>query len=594
MRRIVWLCAGLWWAAEAAALDIPESELGRPPTAECVARIQTEAAHAGWSTVALVLRDAAVRLYERHGSQAQTWYYLYRWADLFSLTGAQAVNRWNDVVAQAHRPGLPADPPASQRALADMWPADLQTFALTSPDFSDQFFTLLAPLDHPPRVMSILAALWSRDPADFKHYANLAIAIAVVYDVPPSPDWPHGQVSSLALSRKLVQPRDVFGFFVRSDRAGATLLPLRTLPAAELKFVVDTTSGFAELAWAQSHIRTPLDEFAKIYDLIRYRRDRVEAGILAWPLPTYGLPDIAREGGICVDQAYFAWTVGKAKGVPTLLFRGAGLDGRHAWFGFLDGTGHWHLDGGRHAEQKFVAGLAFDPQTWTNISDHEIAFLSEGFRRLTPFKSSRMHTQFAELYLAAGDSAAAGKAARVAVNLESRNLDAWVLLVNAQQRLSADPKPLEALFEEGARAFQRYPDVEIEFKSLLSRSLRVRGETSAADFAERSTARKYEATRQDLSVQQAQEILQRSMDNDDLNNRIRTFYRVLNSYGHGAGMDFFDRIVHPFVEHLLQNDRPGEAEQALIQARRTLRVEPNTQLEAELNALAERIPGTMR
>ena len=45
------------------------------------------------------------------------------------------------------------------------------------------------------------------------------------------------------------------------------------------------------------------------------------------------LPLILQEGGLCVDQAYFAAMVGKAKGVPTLLFRGAGLDGR----GLLDG-----------------------------------------------------------------------------------------------------------------------------------------------------------------------------------------------------------------------------------------------------------------
>ena len=49
--------------------------------------------------------------------------------------------------------------------------------------------------------------------------------------------------------------------------------------------------------------------------------------------------------------------VGKAKGVPTLLFRGVGLDGRHAWFGFLDSDGHWELDCGRYADQKLTVSL---------------------------------------------------------------------------------------------------------------------------------------------------------------------------------------------------------------------------------------------
>jgi hypothetical protein len=46
--------------------------------------------------------------------------------------------------------------------------------------------------------------------------------------------------------------------------------------------------------------------------------------------------------------------------------------------------------------------------------------------------------------------------------------------------------------------------------------------------------------------------------------------------------------VRPFAERLLQNDQPRDALQAIEQARRTLRVEPNSQLEIELNQLSRR------
>ena len=80
--------------------------------------------------------------------------------------------------------------------------------------------------------------------------------------------------------------------------------------------------------------------------------------------------------------------VGKAKGVPTMLFRGAGLDGRYAWFGFLDGrdTGSWTA-AGRGGRRRWP-GYAFDPQTWTTLPNHELAFLSEGFLRLPSFRTS--------------------------------------------------------------------------------------------------------------------------------------------------------------------------------------------------------------
>jgi len=71
-----------------------------------------------------------------------------------------------------------------------------------------------------------------------------------------------------------------------------------------LKFVVDFAAGFDEMAWAQENVQVPLASFGKVYDAVRYRRDRIESRTLVWPKPAYRLPDILRDGGICVDQAY--------------------------------------------------------------------------------------------------------------------------------------------------------------------------------------------------------------------------------------------------------------------------------------------------
>jgi len=597
MRAPTFLLSVLMVAAAAAvAAEIPADELGHAPTAARVAALQAEAAQTGWGPVAAGLRAAAVGLYEQNQAAAQSWYYLYRWAELFSLSEHDAVAGWVGNVrrAGAAGSGMNLAVPASRQPLAALWPPELQAYAMASPEFSSQFFTLISPLDQPSMALSILAGIWLRDPATFRNYPGLAIAIAVVYDVPPPPGWPHRQVSPQALPRRLLPPVTVFAFFVNADRTGATLQHLQQLPAADLKFVVDVGPDFDELTWAQKNISVPLSQLAKTYDVIRYRRDRVTGGAMMWPQPTYRLQDILQAGGICVDQAYFAAMVGKAKGVPTLLFRGAGLDGRHAWFGYLDGSRHWQLDCGRYAEQKFVAGLAFDPQTWTNISDHELAFLSEGFRRLPLYQQSLVHAQFAEVYLRAGHFTAAARAARSAVNIEPRNLDAWYLLLSALQQGHAAAPEVEGGLQEAARAFARYPDVESEFRTLYIRSLRARGEGSLADQVERSTARKYEGSRTDLSVQQAADMLRRSLANDDLNGRIRTFYSLLANYGRGGGIDFYDQIVFPFVDHLLQNGQATEAAQAVIQARRTLRVEPNTQLDSELSALADRVQQAQR
>src|SRR5690606_17049024 len=98
------------------------------------------------------------------------------------------------------------------------------------------------------------------DSARFKTYASLAAAIAVVYDVPPPPDWPHGQVSAEALPRQFPAPADAFAWWVRQDQRGRTYHRLSRLGAAELKFVVDTVVPFAELEWAQGAANLPLNQ----------------------------------------------------------------------------------------------------------------------------------------------------------------------------------------------------------------------------------------------------------------------------------------------------------------------------------------------
>jgi hypothetical protein len=590
MRGVILGVAVLFSAVSVAAGDIPAGELAYAPTAARVAALQAEAAQKGWTAVAAPLREVATGLYERRGVQAQSWYCLYRWAEMFGQTEGEAVNQWTDAARLAHvgYTNAFAEDRVPNRPLGGLAQPELQAFMMGSRDFSDQFFSLLSPLDHPSMVIRILAAIWREDPAEFRDYANLAIAIAVVYDVPPPTNWPHGQVSAAALRRGLFPPPAVFDFFVTSDKAGALLQPLRKLSAADLKYVVDISAGFDELRWAQQSVDTPLAGLGHVYGAVHYRSDRVAAGALVWPLNTYKLPEIFQEGGICVDQAYFAAMVGKAKGVPTLLFRGMGKDGGHAWFGFLDGGGQWQLDCGRYPDQKLVIGYAFDPQTWTDISDHELMFLHEGFRRMPLFKTSLMHRQFAGIYFGSGNFAAAAKAARAAVTVERRNLEAWYLLLAAQERMGVPPRQVEATLQEAASAFERYAGLGDDFKKQIVRSLRSRGQTSAADLLEHSIGRIDEPSPDDTEVQQTAGVLQRSMEEDSVDNTVRLYYSLLRKPRQGADIDFVIQVVRPFVEYVMKNERPDEAVQAVLQARRALRVEPDGQLDLELNALAEK------
>ncbi len=308
-----------------------------------------------------------------------------------------------------------------------------------------------------------------------------------------------------------------------------------------------------------------------------------------WTGGSYKLPEILSTGGICSDQAFFATQVGKARGVPTLFIYGAGNDGRHAWFGFLDGSQKWQLDAGRYAEQRYVTGFARDPQTWAEFSDHELQFLSERFRELPSFKQSRVHEIFAGEYLLLGKGPAAGAAARKAVSHERRNQNGWNTLIAAAKLEGRDAKTIESIMREAALAFQRYADLEAHYVNRVAESLRARGETSAADTEVRRIANKNRPARGDLSILQARDIVQRAIATQPLAGQIQSYNTVIDTYGGGAGIGFFDEIVVGFVRHLMTLKQRPEAAKAIERARQALRIEPDSQLATEIERLAKAV-----
>ena len=574
---------------------IPEAEALNSPTAPRLAAVHAAAQRDGWAPQRAGVRAAALRAYEREKfPAAEAWLNAYRWSALFGQTEAEFVPNWMAAVqaARVGHPNLATRYDTRPRPLSANLSPDLQLWLFSNAAFSAEFFAQLTSVDYLPRVFEILSELHKRDGPRFKSHASLALAIALVYDLPPPPTWPHGQVTAEALPRKFPAPVDAFAWWLKQEQQGRTYHKLSRLGADELKFVVDAAAPFAELEWAQGACDLALGQLPRAYAMVRYRNDRVVNNQPIWSGRSYKLQEILAAGGICSDQAYFATQVGKARGVPTLFFYGAGNDGRHAWFGFLDGNQKWQLDAGRYAEQRFVTGFARDPQTWREFTDHELQFLTERFRELPSFRQSRVHAAFAEEYLLAGNARSAGTAARKAVNFERRNQAGWETLITAAQKEGRDAKTIESLLREAALAFQRYPDLEAHYANRVADSLRARGDTSAADAEARRIATKYKTGRGDLSVQQARDTLRRAMTTQPLAEQIRAYNSVVDTYGRGAGIGFFDEIVVGFTEHLMQLSQKPEALKAIERARRTLKVEPNSQLAAELQRLADAVKAT--
>jgi hypothetical protein len=581
--------------AQGQALSIPDEETRNPPTRTRLLAVEAAAADSGWLSVALPLRDAAVRAYGQDRLiAADAWFHVFQWAALFSEPEDRFLGHWIDAMqaAKLNYPAVSGDYRPSNRPIGINLSPAMQDWVLSNTAFSEEFFSILKPVDKLPNVFAILEGLHRRDAAKFERYSSLALALAVVYDVPPPPWWPHFQVSQDALSRKLPNPAAPFDFFTHEDMLGHTYHGLTRLRAEELKFVIDAAAPIPELIWSQQAVGYQLDSFEGAYFMVKYRTDRAATeAAMTWSGEPYTLDSIYAEGGICVDQAYFATEAGKARGIPTLLFIGAGQDGHHAWFGYLDGQNKWRLDAGRYAEQRLVTGNALDPQTWSVISDHELQFLSERFRALPSYMESRVHAEFAHDFLMAGNPDLAARAARTAVNYERRNLPAWETLIAANAKLGLDPSTQEGVLREAALAFTRYPDLLIWYKNRVCQSLRARGETSLAAFEERSIAESLKGDRADLAIQQAASILSRSIASQSIGDQIATYNSILAQFGRGAGTMFFDEVVVAFAEHLALINMRAQARDAVERARQVLDVQPGTQAAMDVDKLVARLQG---
>jgi hypothetical protein len=589
---LFWLFAGTLGAAPSSSNAIAEAEALQLPTAQRIATVLAAAQREGWEPQAAPLRAAAQIAYGRNQlAIADAWFNLYRWVAIFGVRDSDYLPQWTHSVKTlgvAHA-GMPQTLPVRRQPLGFLLLPEVQVWLLGSTALSQEFFSLLTPVDYVPGVFRILNELHFNDPVRCKTYGSLALAIALVYDVPPPPHWPHGQVPSSALARRLPRPVDAFNWWTKQDEQGKTYHRLNRLGADELKFVVDATAPFIELEWSQQVVSTPLNSLARAYTLVRYDIDRVQRNELIWRGPTYALDDVLAAGGICVDQGYFATQVGKARGVPTLLFRGQGVDSRHAWFGFLDAKEKWQLDVGRYAEQRFVTGYVLDPQTWIHITDHQLKFLAERFRTRPTFQQSRIHAEFAANFLGSKDPATALQAARKAVSAERRNHVAWEIVFAAEHALGRDPKDREATLREAAAACEDYPDLEALYTSRMTESMRARGDAEGAEREQNRIAKKNHRNREDLGVQAARRTLVRAFATQTVEEQVQTYNSLVAAMGSGAGIAFFDQIVRPFVEQMMRLQRPVEAANAIETARQVLKFGGNSQMAREFNALQKRL-----
>src|ERR1700677_2488039 len=207
------LAAGRAGRAQDQGLAIPVPETADPPTQERLRWVEDSAASQGWAAMERPLRAAAFSAYgQNRFIAADAWFHAFEWSAIFAEPENRFVSGWIDSMTASgvNYEGVAGDYHPTDRPLGSGITPQTQAWLLGNAAFSEEFFTLINGVDYMPKVLGILDGLRRAEPEKFARYPSLALAIAVVYDVPPPPYWPHGQVSRESLPRTLPNPAEPF------------------------------------------------------------------------------------------------------------------------------------------------------------------------------------------------------------------------------------------------------------------------------------------------------------------------------------------------------------------------------------------------
>ncbi len=492
--------------------------------------------------------------------------------------------------AIAPRDFKPADHPVGQRIERRRLEG-----LLADAELGRELFQALRDEDFPPPIVEFLARAREAAPDLFAQFRRLAVAIAVVYDQPPPPNWPHPQVKPEAVPRVHRTPFEIYGFWIQCQQLGRLFLDVRRLEVEQLTHVVDAPVRESEFMWAQAQVTLPRYRFAEAFDLVRYDLDRLRNRAFIWPGGDYSLRSIHAAGGICVDQAYFAMLAGKAKGLPTLFFSGQGPDGGHAWFGFMKRDDAWLLDCGRERNRGEPVGIALDPQTWQPISDHDLKFLASGFRDTAPYRVSRRHIAVARLFAQIGDRRHQLSALENAIAACPQNPEAWDTVTTLLQakcsetRAPADREALRKHAADAATQFASETDIRVRYQQMLADLARESGDVAEANRITDAIVRENRGDRSDLSAKAAWQPLKHLLDTGDIQRAYPAYRSTVDRLARTGGGNLYFQIVVPFVLTLQDKGETALAEEALLIARKALRPKPLSPLDTHMAQLRDRL-----
>lgn len=187
--------------------------------------------------------------------------------------------------------------------------------------------------------VELLYNLWmDTPPKEREKYLKLALACVLV---------DKGVAESGGLLRDISEPylgmREVYAYYREMDAARKLATDIKKLSVNQLVYVVSSRLPRSEYDWVIKNIKCSQEKWGATYESVPYLMDRATHG--KDPYKHYTFSEIRKEGGICMDRAYYASNTARCAGIPAVSIVGDGNLGPHAWVATLVDNVTWRQSG---------------------------------------------------------------------------------------------------------------------------------------------------------------------------------------------------------------------------------------------------------
>jgi hypothetical protein len=251
---------------------------------------------------------------------------------------------------------------------ADKDGQELAKWLLEHEEVRRVLFRAIGEARSPGECLKQFRQLQAFEPAKVLEYPNLAAAFATA--------------APLKHYRQQPEPASLLeSFLYYADGKRAFCYNLKKMPYELSRYLADTRLAVGEREWAYKryvHAKDPGAAYFHVKYDMAYFKEHKDKKVADLP---YSLQNLARVGGVCIDQAYYAAEVSKATGIPAAIVTGQGASGiGHAWFTYFQmnpagTTASWTAGAGRYASQLYFTGQVTDPASGGQILDSELVLV---------------------------------------------------------------------------------------------------------------------------------------------------------------------------------------------------------------------------